>query len=166
MKVFGMIAPGVKIHVPDAKEEIVNHLGNVEISDSEIYLKKIFYNNIGLNALIVIGAFSLLIFSMIILSFNAIQIGFLVKGLYGAYGLRLALMLVFPHLFIELISHLLSLYLSFLILVNIIMPLIMREDLLKIKMEIYPRIVMLFLVIILVTYLGAVIEVFVTPSLI
>lgn len=112
---FGLLMPGVELKSGGTDTEILGHEDKCEIPNPEGFVKKIFFNNLGLNTIIIFGAFSMLTFSLIILSFNAIHIGFLIKGLYGKYGIKLALSLVLPHLIVEIMSHILSLYLAYLI---------------------------------------------------
>ncbi len=135
---------------------------NVPVS----FLKKIFLNNLGLNIIIITGAFSLLAFSMIVLVFNALHIGMLVKGIYNSYGLKLAAVLVFPHLFVEVISHFLSLYIAYLILRQIIVPIVLRGEAISHANQKARNIVVLFSLVIFITFMAAVIEIYVTPKLI
>ena len=140
-----------------------------EVSEMNIpvsFLKRIFLNNLGLNAIIILGAFSLMAFSMIVLIFNALHVGMLVKGIYNSYGLRLAVTLVMPHLVVEVVSHILSLYLAYLILQRIMVPVLLKGD----RIEIYSfkigQILALISLVIVLTFLGALIEIYVTPKLI
>lgn len=135
------------------------------ISKSGKLIKDIFLNNMGLNSLIMIGAFSLLGFSLIIISFNAVQIGFLVKGLYTSYGIRTSVTLVLPHLVFELLSQMLSLYLAYLLLNNVIMSLIFRERTIELTGEKVVRWIVLLIAMIVCAFVGAWIEIRVTPAL-
>jgi len=163
---IGVLSPGIDMRDPGPVKRTINREEKVDLAVPGSFVKRIFVNNIGLNAIIVIGAFSLLAFSMIILTFNAIQIGYLIKGLYGTYGLKLAIMLVVPHLLLELTSHLLSLYLAFFILKNAIIPVIIDGARVSYSLKLFFKTLKLLLAILLTTYLGAIIEVFVTPKLI
>ena len=130
------------------------------------YLKKIFLNNLGLNAIIILGAFSLLTFSLIVLIFNALHVGLLLKGIYTSYGFRLAASLIMPHLVVEVVSHILSLYLAYLILKRIIVPVILKGEGIDSHSFRSSQILALFSLVILITFLGALIEIYVTPKLI
>ena len=130
------------------------------------YLKKIFLNNLGLNAIIILGAFSLLTFSLIVLIFNALHVGLLLKGIYTSYGFRLAASLIMPHLLVEVVSHILSLYLAYLILKRIIVPVILKGEGIDSHSFRISQILALFSLVILITLLGALIEIYVTPKLI
>jgi uncharacterized membrane protein SpoIIM required for sporulation len=140
-----------------------------EVSEMTVpasFLKKIFLNNLGLNAIIILGAFSLMAFSMIVLIFNALHVGMLVKGIYTSYGLRLAATLVMPHLVMEVVSHILSLYLAYLILQRIMIPVLLKGDGIEIYSFRIGQILALISLIIVLTFLGALIEIYVTPKLI
>lgn len=130
------------------------------------FLKRIFLNNLGLNIIIIAGTFSLMAFSMIVLVFNALQVGMLVKGIYNSYGLNLAATLVFPHLLVEVISHLLSLYLAYLILRQIIVPVVVKGEGIKLTSIKALKILALFSLIIIITFIAALVEIYVTPKLI
>jgi uncharacterized membrane protein SpoIIM required for sporulation len=103
---------------------------------------------------------------MIVLVFNALQVGMLVKGIYTSYGLKLAAVLVLPHLVLEVISHLLSLYLAYLILRQIIVPVVVNGEGMRINpSKAWKTLVILFLITI-ITLTGALVEIYVTPKLI
>lgn len=130
------------------------------------YLKTIFLNNLGLNAIIILGAFSLLAFSMIVLIFNALHVGLLLKGIYTSYGLRLAVSLIMPHLIVEVVSHVLSLYIAFLILQKVIVPVVIRGEGVEIHSIRIAEILILSFLVGLITFFAALVEIFVTPKLI
>jgi uncharacterized membrane protein SpoIIM required for sporulation len=140
--------------------------GSNEMNVPVTFLKKIFLNNLGLNIIIIAGAFSLLAFSMIVLVFNALQVVMLVKGIYNTYGLQLAAVLVLPHLVVEVISHILSLYLAYIILRQIIIPVIVKGEGMKTCSFKTWKILALFSMVIIITLIGAMVEIYVTPKLI
>jgi uncharacterized membrane protein SpoIIM required for sporulation len=160
----GLLTSGVVLRIEDSANEIVNE-DPAGLVVSKGLAKKIFVNNIGLNAIIVSGAFSLMAFSGIILMFNGLQIGYVVKGLQEVYGSKLAFLMVGPHLIVELLSHLLSLYLAYLLLIKIIVPLVMHSDLIKVPRADVYQMATLMAGIISCTFLGAVVEVYITPLL-
>jgi uncharacterized membrane protein SpoIIM required for sporulation len=129
-------------------------------------LKMIFLNNLGLNLIIIAGAFSLLAFSMIVLVFNAVQVGMLVKGIFNSYGLKLATVLVLPHLVVEVISHMISLYLAYLILCWTIVPVLVRGEGIRFNSFRTRYLLALFFLIVIITFVGALVEIYVTPKLI
>jgi uncharacterized membrane protein SpoIIM required for sporulation len=163
---IGIISQGIDIrgHISDQEKYTQEEKGDFIVPAN--YVNKIFLNNLGLNAVIITGAFSLLAFSLVVLMFNGIQTGYLIKGLTGAYDIKIALLLVMPHLIVEVFTHILSLYLAYYILSEFIVPVIVKgeqSDLSSCKAK---YVLKLLVIIITATYLGAVIEVFVTPALI
>jgi uncharacterized membrane protein SpoIIM required for sporulation len=162
---LGLIAPGISMNVFGSEKEVVTR----RVDDLKVpkgMVKKIFVNNLGLNAIIISGAFSLMAFSGIILLFNGLQIGYVINGLSKVYGLKFAFLLIGPHLFVELISHILSLYLAYLILVKIIVPLVMNYELINVSKTSLIKMASLLVGIVILTFLGAFVEVNVTPLLI
>ena len=164
--IIGAWSPGIDIGDSGSGKEAITWEGKDDLTAAGSFVKKIFVNNMGLNAIIIIGAFSMLAMSMIILSFNAIQIGYLIKGLYGTYGIKVAILLVVPHLLVEITSHLLSLYVAFLILKNAIVPVLIDGTRISLSLKEVFQTLKLLLLILLTTLLGAIMEVFVTPTLI
>ena len=130
------------------------------------FLKKIFLNNLGLNIIIIVGAFSMLAFSMIVIVFNALQVGMLVKGIYNSFGLKLAVILVLPHLVVEVISHILSLYLAYIVLRQIIVPVVVSGEGINLNTRKVWNILVLFSLVIIITFMAALVEIYVTPKLI
>jgi uncharacterized membrane protein SpoIIM required for sporulation len=161
---IGLLMPGTATKEYFPKAEIVDQ-GKIDLEVPDGMVKKIFVNNIGLNAIIIFGAFSLMVFSGIILIFNGLQIGYIIKELSEIYGLKLVFLMIGPHLVIELSAHLLSLYFSFLVLVKVIMPLVMSNDIIDFSMIDIKRMTLLLACIVLITFLGALVEVYVTPLL-
>jgi uncharacterized membrane protein SpoIIM required for sporulation len=163
---IGLLSPGFEVRNQESGHEKINRDVHAELIVPHRFLKSIFLNNMGLNVIIIAGAFSLMAFSMLILMFNAIQIGYLIKGLYDAYGFQIAITLVVPHLIVELVSHLLSLYLAYYLLSQAIIPVIVAGIPLHVAPQKVKYVIKLLFVIAIATFSGAVIEVFITPSLI
>lgn len=170
-----MNLPGLseEAHIPETFEmnasSLLNHVQvpkGTEMVVPVAYLKKIFLNNLGLNAIIILGAFSLLAFSMVVLIFNALHIGLLLKGIYISYGFKLAVSLIMPHLVVEVVSHILSLYIAYLILKRIIVPVILKGEGIDSNSFRMGQILAMCFLVILITFLGALIEIYVTPKLI
>jgi uncharacterized membrane protein SpoIIM required for sporulation len=146
--------------------DIKSSSGSEKMNVPVKYLKKIFLNNLGLNIIIIVGAFSMLAFSMIVLVFNALQVGMLVKGIYNSFGLKLAMILVMPHLVVEVISHILSLYLAYVILRQIIVPVVVIGKGIWFDSYKARNLLALLFLIVMITFIAAVVEIYVTPKLI
>jgi len=164
---FGYCWQGASLHSQGRQEYGTAHeLIRKELNIPTAWFKKIVLNNLGLNALIILGSFSMLAFSMMILFFNALSIGMLVKSICAAYGWKLSLALVAPHLVVEVFSQMLALYLSYQILDKLIVPVILLRKPLHNICSNARQYLYYLIVIFIVTMLAAHIEVFVTPKLI